>query len=60
MENTPTVCANDLPIIIFVVHGPKSRSVNNSLQQLGFDPNNIKDSAHQPKLRPVQQQGVNM
>ena len=53
MENSPTVCADDLPTILGIVkNDPKSRSVNNSLQQLDFDPNSIKDLFDQPKLRP--------
>ena len=35
MENTPTVCADDLLTILGIFENdPKSRSVNNSLQQL--------------------------
>ena len=53
MENTPTVCADNLPTILGIFKNePKSRSVNNSLQQLDFDPNSIKDVFCQPKLRP--------
>ena len=44
MENTPTGCADDLPSILGIFpNDPKSRSVNNSLQQLNFNPNSIKN-----------------
>ena len=44
MENTPTGRADDLPTIMgIIINDPKSRSVNNSLQQLEFDSNSIKD-----------------
>ena len=39
LENTPTVCGDDLPSIVKnFKNDPKSRSVNNSLQQLDFFP----------------------
>ena len=42
MEKTPTGRADDLPTIIgFFINVPKSRSVNNSLQQLDSDRNSI-------------------
>ena len=44
MENTPTGRADDLPTILGIFkNDPKSRSVNNSLQQLDFDPNSVQD-----------------
>ena len=56
MGITPTGCADDLPTILGILkNDPKSRSVNNSLQQLIFYPNSIKDVFDQPKLRPVDQ-----
>ena len=40
IENTPTVCGSDVPSILRCFKDcSKSRSVNNSLQQLDFDPN---------------------
>ena len=51
MENTPTVHADALPIntILGIPKiESKSRSVNNFLQQLNFDPNSIKDPAKAP------------
>ena len=42
MGNTPTGCAHDLPTILGIFKKyAKSISVNNSLQQLDFDPNSI-------------------
>ena len=42
MENTLTVRADDLPSILGILkQDPKSRSVNDFLQQLDFDPNSI-------------------
>lgn len=53
--NTPTVCADDLFTILGIFkRDPKSRSVNKFLQQLDFDPNNIKHFFNQPKPRPGQ------
>ena len=57
MENTPTMCANDLATIMGISkNDPTSRSVNNSRLQLDFDQNSIKDSFYQPKLRPNEDQ----
>ena len=54
MENTPTVCADYLPTILRILkNDPTSRSVNNSLQRLDFDPSSINNLFYQPKLRPV-------
>ena len=51
MENTPAGRADDLPTIWKIFkNDPKSRSVNNSLQRLNFDPSNF---FFLPKLRPV-------
>jgi hypothetical protein len=51
--NTPTVWADDLPTILaFFKKYKTSRSVNNSLQRLDFDPNSIKGLFYQPKVRP--------
>ena len=56
MENTPTVCTDDLPTIPEILYNdPKSRSVRNFLQQLDFDPNSIQKNIYQPKLRPATQ-----
>ena len=53
MENTPTVCANDLPTFLRnFKNDPKSRSVNNVLQRLDFEPGSIHFFVYQPKLRP--------
>ena len=53
MENTSTVCADDLPTIWGIFkNNPKSRSVNICVQRLDFAPNCIKDYIYQPKLRP--------
>jgi len=53
--NTPTVCADDLFTILGIFkRDPKSRSVHKFLQQLDFDPNNIKHFFNQPKPRPGQ------
>jgi hypothetical protein len=53
MGNTPTGRANDLPTMLAIFKSdPKSRSVNNLLQQLDLDPNSITNLFDQPKLRP--------
>ena len=54
MENTSPVCGGDLPPILgFVENDPKSRSVNNSLQQLDFDQNSMTDFFYRSQLRPA-------
>ena len=41
VENTPKGCADDYPTILGIYkNDPNSRSVNNCLKQLDFDPNN--------------------
>jgi hypothetical protein len=43
MENTPTVCADDLPSVLGIFkNDPKSKSVNNVLQRLDLDPDKYK------------------
>ena len=55
MENTPPLRADDLSSILGIFkNDPILKSVNNSLQQLDFDPNSITDFSYQSKLRPVQ------
>ena len=55
MENTPLVCADELPSILGMVNKyPKSRSVNNFLQRLDFDPNSMKDVSLPAKAPPSQ------
>ena len=48
MENTRTVCADDLPTIL----RKRKVSVNNCLQQLDFEPSSIRYFVCQPRLRP--------
>ena len=62
MENTPTVCVcvcvdELLSILGFSENVRKSRSVNNCLQWLDFDPNSITVFVDPPKLRPVRMFG---
>ena len=53
MENTPTVCADDLPTILGIFKNePISRSARIFIQKLDFDPNNIQIVFCQPRLRP--------
>ena len=56
MENTPTVCADDLPTILNFLKVTQNRDVSTFFSVAGFvAPNSIKDFIYQPKRRPAKE-----